>query len=300
MTALLRARWPYHLSRYLVPILLSALALMPWLIPGDHMRPALLLLALGAVVVSAWYGGVGPGLLATLVGIVAALLFDHPSLNAAPATLTRYALQLALFLLIGAAVPYLGRALRRNQESETILDDRARNAVEFTDALTRNLSEGIVAIDRRGRITYANPAAEQLLGWTARELIDHGMDASTLLQRADIAMYIAKRDGDGYALYAREQDQHSISKLALISELRRSIGGNELMLHYQPKVNGKTGDIDGVESAEVLELLSSLGCDVAQGYYVGRPVDARELVASGRIGTRHDSIRLEREIRTRA
>jgi diguanylate cyclase (GGDEF)-like protein len=68
---------------------------------------------------------------------------------------------------------------------------------------------------------------------------EHGTDADTLLRRADVAMYIAKRNGSGHALYTAEQDQHSPTRLALVGELRRAIDQNELSLYFQPKVSLK-------------------------------------------------------------
>jgi diguanylate cyclase (GGDEF)-like protein len=68
---------------------------------------------------------------------------------------------------------------------------------------------------------------------------EHGTDADTLLRRADVAMYIAKRNGSGHALYSAEQDQHSPMRLALVGELRRAIDQNELSLYFQPKVSLK-------------------------------------------------------------
>ncbi len=65
---------------------------------------------------------------------------------------------------------------------------------------------------------------------------EHGDDAPTLLRRADIAMYLAKRGRRGYAMYAPEQDEHSPRRLALIAALRAGIPRHELTLHYQPKI----------------------------------------------------------------
>jgi diguanylate cyclase (GGDEF)-like protein len=48
----------------------------------------------------------------------------------------------------------------------------------------------------------------------------HGATAQMLVQRADVAMYVAKRSKIDYAVYDREQDQHSVGRLALMSDLR--------------------------------------------------------------------------------
>jgi diguanylate cyclase (GGDEF)-like protein len=77
---------------------------------------------------------------------------------------------------------------------------------------------------------------------------DHGTDAETLFQRADVAMYEAKRTGSGYAVYAAELDQHSPRRLALMGALRHAIDHNQLLLHYQPKINLTTGRVIGVEA----------------------------------------------------
>ncbi len=77
---------------------------------------------------------------------------------------------------------------------------------------------------------------------------DHGANADSLIQRADIAMYAAKQTGSGYAIYAPKLDQHSPRKLALMGELRRAIENDQLCLYYQPKVSLKTGRVIGVEA----------------------------------------------------
>jgi diguanylate cyclase (GGDEF)-like protein len=65
---------------------------------------------------------------------------------------------------------------------------------------------------------------------------DHGHDVSTLLQRADVAMYQAKVAGTGIETYDPERDPYSAERLTLLGELRRAIDNDELVLHFQPKV----------------------------------------------------------------
>ncbi|HET6316370.1 MAG TPA: GGDEF domain-containing phosphodiesterase, partial [Chloroflexota bacterium] len=77
---------------------------------------------------------------------------------------------------------------------------------------------------------------------------EHGHDARTLLRHADVAMYIAKADRTGYAVYAPNQDRHTTDRLGLVAELRNAIDAEQLFLHYQPKVDCRTGDVSGVEA----------------------------------------------------
>ena len=77
---------------------------------------------------------------------------------------------------------------------------------------------------------------------------DHGHDADTLLRRADVAMYVAKRGNVGHAVYTADQDQHSPMRLAMVSELRRAIDQNELSLYFQPKVSLAAGSVTCAEA----------------------------------------------------
>lgn len=72
-------------------------------------------------------------------------------------------------------------------------------------------------------------------------------DPSELIRQADIAMYIAKRSGKGYALYAPDQE-HSRNELSFKSELREAIHQNQLSLYFQPQIDHQRGCIVGVEA----------------------------------------------------
>jgi diguanylate cyclase (GGDEF)-like protein len=76
----------------------------------------------------------------------------------------------------------------------------------------------------------------------------HSTNAAELLQHADIAMYTAKRGQLGIAMYDPRAAQHSSAQLAVLSELRRALANDELVLHYQPKARLNSGDISGVEA----------------------------------------------------
>jgi diguanylate cyclase (GGDEF)-like protein len=76
----------------------------------------------------------------------------------------------------------------------------------------------------------------------------HGTTVGTLLQRADVAMYEAKRGRHGIATYTAERDPYSADRLGLVAELRRAIAEGELVLHYQPKVALDSGRVVGMEA----------------------------------------------------
>jgi diguanylate cyclase len=77
---------------------------------------------------------------------------------------------------------------------------------------------------------------------------DHESDIDTLLQRADVAMYVAKHEHAGATAYAPELDVNSPRRLALLADLRHAIDERALSLHYQPKVELASGEVRGVEA----------------------------------------------------
>jgi diguanylate cyclase (GGDEF)-like protein/PAS domain S-box-containing protein len=77
---------------------------------------------------------------------------------------------------------------------------------------------------------------------------EHGEDAETLMRRADVAMYAAKRSGGGLHAYTSELDVHSPTRLSMTSDLRKAIELDQLVLHFQPLVDLKSRRVVSVEA----------------------------------------------------
>ena len=77
---------------------------------------------------------------------------------------------------------------------------------------------------------------------------DHGVDVTTLVQRADVAMYEAKREQGHIRVYDATRDPNSPARLERAGELRAALANGELVLHYQPKVSVDGGEVTGVEA----------------------------------------------------
>ena len=80
---------------------------------------------------------------------------------------------------------------------------------------------------------------------------EDGKDTDTLLRLADIAMYRVKQGNDkndGYLFYSQEMNKSALKRLQIETGLRRAIDNNELLLHYQPKVDVHDGRIVGAEA----------------------------------------------------
>ena len=77
---------------------------------------------------------------------------------------------------------------------------------------------------------------------------EHGTTTAELLHRADLAMYDAKRSGSGHAVFDAAQERELAHRLALLVDLRHCVARDELVLHYQPKIDLATRQISGVEA----------------------------------------------------
>lgn len=77
---------------------------------------------------------------------------------------------------------------------------------------------------------------------------DHGSNPEDLLRNADIAMYVAKSGGLGYAEYEPDRDRHTHGRLHLMTELREAIERGQFSLDYQPIVDLRSGQVVSVEA----------------------------------------------------
>lgn len=77
---------------------------------------------------------------------------------------------------------------------------------------------------------------------------EDGVDYHALIQRADVALYIAKDKQQRYALYESAQDNYSVGRLALMGDLRGALANDSLSLHFQPKLDVATRKPTGVEA----------------------------------------------------
>jgi diguanylate cyclase (GGDEF)-like protein/PAS domain S-box-containing protein len=78
---------------------------------------------------------------------------------------------------------------------------------------------------------------------------DNGENGETLIKNSDTAMYHAKENGhNNFKFYQKDMSLRAVERQSLEGQLRYAIERHELLLHYQPKVNLKTGAITSVEA----------------------------------------------------
>lgn len=78
---------------------------------------------------------------------------------------------------------------------------------------------------------------------------DDGEDAETLVKNADTAMYQAKENGrQSYQFFKSAMNVRAVERQSIEENLRRALEREEFALHYQPKINLRTGEITGAEA----------------------------------------------------
>jgi PAS domain S-box-containing protein len=142
------------------------------------------LLFFAPVMLSAWYGGFGPGLLAT--GVAAGIIDAYyPSPTALWHESTVRAIRFVVFVAEAGLITYLTRRARwatervqqalQHAESELARRERAEAALREAQprmvAILESITDAFYALDREWRFTYANPEAERLLGAAKEDLV---------------------------------------------------------------------------------------------------------------------------------
>lgn len=150
--------------RYSIAALLPTIAAM-----FINLRPALAdsphFVFLGAVVLSAIYGGIGPALFsASLATLLVQIYFGHPFTILGLMTSPDRLESLGLFVLISFMIGCLVSALRREKNLLHESEERYRHLAE-------SASDAILVLDDQGQIMFVNPVAERIFNAHARHLV---------------------------------------------------------------------------------------------------------------------------------
>ena len=102
------------------------------------------------------------------------------------------------------------------------------------------------ALDREVPVAGLTLAVQASIGYALAP--DDGDDVDTLLQRADMAMYAAKDQHTGVARFEPSLDHYDAASLSLVAELRHAIDDGQLVLHYQPQQELRSGRVIALEA----------------------------------------------------
>ena len=156
-------------SPRLNPYLLAALAVAATALLRGLLRPILLdtypyMLFSMPIIIGAWYGGIRPGILASILSLLAGHYFFVPPFHAFLLTQARDGVSSVIFVAIAVLTSWLARKLH----TETA---RAEEGERRIGEILESIADNFVALDRDWRFTYINRAAEVMLGRSRDELL---------------------------------------------------------------------------------------------------------------------------------
>src|SRR5580692_6538502 len=207
--------------RYGVAVLSTALALIPTILLTNVSESRLALFGV-AVMVSAWYGGWKPGVVATAFALTVSAYFSLVGEHT-PDQLRTAILRLSLFFFLAMLICWLNAALRAAQE------DLRRSEANFRSLVT-NAPYGICSCDSTGKILDANPAFLELLGLSS---------ANDVIGQHIFSLYADSEQWFDLADYLRS----SVPFHGLTAEWKRKTGTTVVRVSGRAVSNGRK---DGV------------------------------------------------------
>ena len=228
-------------ARYLAAIGCVATALGLRYLLSDYLGPNVPYLQFfPAILVASWYGGFGPGVLATALSAFAAWYwFMGPALALTVAD----AVTLTLFAVIGIAIASLNGRLREARDLARREAQLATSRAERLAAVINTTVDGIIVIDTHGTVEAFNPGAERLFGYEAGAVI--GQNVKLLMPSpfrgehdGDLERYLttghAAIIGKGRTVTGRRADDSTFP-------LHLSVG--EMMIEGKRKFTGMLHDL---------------------------------------------------------
>jgi EAL domain-containing protein (putative c-di-GMP-specific phosphodiesterase class I) len=112
--------------------------------------------------------------------------------------------------------------------------DAIASSYRIIDALSRPYQEAGLSVDIEAAVGIALAP-------------EHGLESATLLRRAGVALISALGTEEPVVVYDPATDPHRPERLSLMGDLREALDHDQLELHFQPKLNLRSGLIDGAE-----------------------------------------------------
>jgi len=218
--------------RYGLAVLSTALALIPTVLLADVSESRLALFGV-AVMVSAWYGGWKPGIVATAFAMTVSAYYTFNGHHTPSETRTAI-VRLGLFFLLAMLICWLNAALRAAQES------LLRSEQDFRSLVT-NAPYGICRCDSTGKILGANPAFLELLGMTSVE---------QLIGKHVFSLYAENDKWFPLADYLRSPEPFK----GLTAEWKRTSGAPTVVrISGRSVTNGRNGQVFELFAEDVTE-----------------------------------------------
>src|SRR5688572_3218886 len=131
-----------------------------------------------AILFAAWYGGLGPGVLATTISMVASMYFFLPPEGLTVGDVSDQ-LSLGVFVTTGLVISWINHRLHIAEEGQRAVAATANARAERLDAILNTTTDGIIVINAKGIIEAFNRGAERLFGYPESEVV--GRNVSVLM-----------------------------------------------------------------------------------------------------------------------
>ena len=158
---------PYGVAVFTVAVsLMLTLALKPLL------QGSIFGIFFGAVAVSSWYGGLGPGLLASLLSAILSAYFLLPPAFSLTVSSLGAIVRLSMFLVVTLTIASLTAELQTAKKRVEQMLSKLKLSEERYRYLLDTASEGILTTDTFGRTDYVNQRMAEMLGYSREEILD--------------------------------------------------------------------------------------------------------------------------------
>jgi PAS domain S-box-containing protein len=185
-----------------------------------------------AAFISAWYGGLGPGLLATALSALASAYFLLPPTSSLRIASWANLIGLAVFVIIMLLITSLTDALRRARFKAEAAQQRVIEEGKRYYRIVETANEGIWEVDAEWRTTYVNQQLVEMLGYSANEIIGlHPLNFT----------FAEDREVMDEQIVAREQGFSSEIEV----RLRRKDGSELWLLSHATSILGENGEFLG-------------------------------------------------------